>query len=331
MTLTVVVRSGVGESPPSIILDAPRLVIGRGDSCEVRLPDPSVSHRHASIRQRGTDYIVVDEGSTNGTFVGNVRLSPQAPRVLRAREFLRIGRIWLEIRIDASPLVTTNHAATKELALALVAHALKADGESCTTRIVVSQGPDQGKSLALTELDRPYVLGRAKGCDLVLDDTDASRRHVEFTWTRGGVQVRDLGAKNGTLVGDKRLGSGSSMTLPGGAEIVIGANRLLCEDPISEALAELERAADERLVDGDPVPPPDEPEPREADAKPEESQAPPPPEPQQAPVRDKLRPTASSRPGVRRSWTGTDLLVVLVALLVIGLSLFGLSWLLGSD
>ena len=75
MALTVVVRSGDHPTPLKISLDAPRIVIGRGDGCEIRLPDPSVSHRHASIRQRGSDYVVVDEGSTNGTFVGPVRLS----------------------------------------------------------------------------------------------------------------------------------------------------------------------------------------------------------------------------------------------------------------
>src|SRR6188474_810176 len=77
---------GGGQAAPrpplSITLDAPRVIIGRGEGCEVRLPDASVSHRHASIRQRGAEYIVLDEGSANGTFVGPVRLSPQAPRVL---------------------------------------------------------------------------------------------------------------------------------------------------------------------------------------------------------------------------------------------------------
>ena len=84
MALTVVVRSGDLKSQATITFDAPRIVIGRGDGCEIRLPDPSVSHRHASIRQRGTDYVVIDEGSSNGTFVGPVRLSPQAPRVVRS-------------------------------------------------------------------------------------------------------------------------------------------------------------------------------------------------------------------------------------------------------
>ena len=57
MALTIVLRAAGGEGPKrdpmALTFDAPRVVIGRGEGCEVRLPDPSVSHRHASIRQRG--------------------------------------------------------------------------------------------------------------------------------------------------------------------------------------------------------------------------------------------------------------------------------------
>ena len=67
MALTVVVRSGELEDHPELTFDSPRVVIGRGSSCEIRLPDSSVSLRHASFRQRGGDYIVLDEGSTNGS------------------------------------------------------------------------------------------------------------------------------------------------------------------------------------------------------------------------------------------------------------------------
>ncbi|HXK19555.1 MAG TPA: FHA domain-containing protein, partial [Polyangiaceae bacterium] len=120
MALTVVVRSGDHPTPLKISLDAPRIVIGRGDGCEIRLPDPSVSHRHASIRQRGSDYVVVDEGSTNGTFVGPVRLSPQAPRVVKSGELVRIGRIWLELTVEPGPPTDDAQQATREIALALV-------------------------------------------------------------------------------------------------------------------------------------------------------------------------------------------------------------------
>src|SRR3954447_20325741 len=107
MAVTIVVRAGGEGAELSLTLDAPRLIIGRGEGCEVRLPDPSVSHRHASIRQRGTEYVVIDEGSSNGTFVGPVRLSAQAPRVLRHRDLIRVGRIWLEVRVEQA-LPTVN-------------------------------------------------------------------------------------------------------------------------------------------------------------------------------------------------------------------------------
>src|SRR6185503_6603057 len=128
MALTVVIRSGELKMPATITFDAPRIVIGRGDGCEVRLPDPSVSHRHASIRQRGTEYIVMDEGSSNGTFVGPVRLSPQAPRVLKSGDLVRVGRVWLEVLIEQVPPTVNAPLATREMALALIGSALAAEG-----------------------------------------------------------------------------------------------------------------------------------------------------------------------------------------------------------
>ena len=53
MAVTIVVLSADSDPLPSITFDAPRVVLGRGEGTDVRLPDPSVSHRHASLRQRG--------------------------------------------------------------------------------------------------------------------------------------------------------------------------------------------------------------------------------------------------------------------------------------
>src|SRR5687767_8377768 len=181
MALTVVVRSGDHPIPLKISLDAPRIVIGRGEGCEIRLPDPSVSHRHASIRQRGSDYVVVDEGSTNGTFVGPVRLSPQAPRVVRSGELLRVGRIWLELTIETVPATADAQLTTREIALSLVSSALAAQGEAASAKLMVHSGPDQGQELLLSEPGRAYVIGRGPGLDLTLTDVDCSRRHVEVT------------------------------------------------------------------------------------------------------------------------------------------------------
>src|SRR6516162_9026104 len=135
MPITVIVRSaseGDGTSPAlpergrtpegtpesRLTFDGTqRIVIGRGPSCDVRLPDATVSHRHASLRAQGADFVLVDEGSTNGTFVGGVRVAARTSRIVRTGDLVRLGRMWLEMRIDHRPITRDVAAATRELAL----------------------------------------------------------------------------------------------------------------------------------------------------------------------------------------------------------------------
>ena len=50
------------------------------------------------------------------------------------------------------------------------------------------------------------VVGRNEACDLVLDDKKVSAVHMELVATERGVRVRDLGSRNGTFVGETRIG-----------------------------------------------------------------------------------------------------------------------------
>ena len=329
MALTVIVRSGDAKAAPKVTFDAPRMVVGRGEGCDVRLPDPSVSHRHASIRQRGSEYIVVDEGSTNGTFVGPVRLSPHAPRVVRSGDMLRIGRIWLELRVEHVVPTAAANVATKEIALGLVADALAAQGDPSAVRVFVTEGPDAGRELCLTEPGRSYVLGRGQGVDLVLDDADASRKHVEVQRRGSQILVRDLGSKNGASLGETRLEAGKDVPWPAGTPLRVGTNLLSFEDPVSEALAELERAADERMRDDDLVDAPNtSPAPAEAAA---EDTSPPRgaelgPRPA-SPIAKAPERAAKKASPTRRVWTFSDVVVALIAIAVLVVSALGLIWL----
>jgi hypothetical protein len=60
-----------------IAVGAQPLVLGRLPECAVVLNDPNVSRRHAEIRRRGPDVVVVDLNSTNGTRVNGVRVKEQ--------------------------------------------------------------------------------------------------------------------------------------------------------------------------------------------------------------------------------------------------------------
>jgi len=321
MALTVIVRGPGGDT--RLTFDGTqRVVIGRGASCDVRLPDPSVSHRHASLRAQGADFVLVDEGSSNGTFVGGVRIAPRTSRIVRSGDLARLGRVWIELRVDQSPTTRDVAAATRDLALALVAQAMDTAGRSRVPRVVVLEGHDQGAAVELTESDRPYVVGRGPGCDLPLGDGDASREHLHVIRRAAGVFVRDLGAKNGSSLGDYAVPSEREAAWRSAQMVRVGRTVLALEEPLFDTLARIEEAPDEPLPPDASAPPP-----------PASSEAPasmPAPEPEgAAPVAEvptQQAPTTNSRP--RHGWSAFDFAVVAAAVSVLALSLAGLVWLL---
>jgi pSer/pThr/pTyr-binding forkhead associated (FHA) protein len=327
-------KEKVGDDPPTLTLDGSRIVIGRGAGSEVRLPDVSVSHRHASIRVSGSEYVLVDEGSTNGTVVGGVRLSPHTPRALRSGDLVRIGRVWLEVRFDQKPPTRDVSGATRDIALALVADAMALMGDDVVPRVRVVEGADMGATLPLAEEGRVYLVGRAAEIDLPLEDAEASRQHLQIVRRGNAVLVRDLGSKNPAQLGGTPLSSDRDAPWRGQAVIRIGATVLALEEPVAAALAELEQADDEPVALGDAPPPPSPRGEGEGDAREASSSkpevAPSPSARTAAPVASPpaLENTVKLKRPRRRRWSGTDFAVVIAALGVIALSAAGLYWLL---
>jgi hypothetical protein len=58
-------------------IDKPRIVMGRED-VDLALDDPEISRHHAAIEIRGEEVLLVDLGSTNGTFMGDQPISRAA-------------------------------------------------------------------------------------------------------------------------------------------------------------------------------------------------------------------------------------------------------------
>jgi two-component system, cell cycle response regulator len=69
-------------------LDRREMVVGRGVEADIWIEDPGVSRRHALIRRVEDQYIIVDLGSTNGTFVND---SPARSTVLSPGDRIQIG------------------------------------------------------------------------------------------------------------------------------------------------------------------------------------------------------------------------------------------------
>jgi|GEM_PF-1678250 len=85
-TLRAILRhDDAGSSLPVLALDwsgTPHdLLVGRGSGCDIGLPNPTVSRRHARLIFRDGAWIIQDLGSTNGltvngVLVGRCRLYP---------------------------------------------------------------------------------------------------------------------------------------------------------------------------------------------------------------------------------------------------------------
>ncbi|MEI8268874.1 MAG: DUF3662 and FHA domain-containing protein [Acidimicrobiaceae bacterium] len=60
-----------------------------------------------------------------------------------------------------------------------------------------------GRSFAIG--DRPLIIGRSPDVDVVINDTNTSRRHAEVWKTSEGIAVRDLQSTNGTYVNGHKI------------------------------------------------------------------------------------------------------------------------------
>ncbi len=239
--------TNVGEEEQSELLyefDQDLVHIGRGPAADVRLPDPTVSALHASIRLRGTRYVLLDEGSTNGTWIGSRRLPTGRPHPLQDGDVIQVGIFRLRFESGVAVVEATAIDRTGALARLLVRRVLAGEEPLQPPRLVVLNGSQAGRVLDLPAPPARLVVGRARDCDLALDDADASRRHCELQVRSDGVDLVDLGSKNGTLLAERPV---ERATLRHGQQILVGATLLLFEDPAAERLDALATEEDAPL------------------------------------------------------------------------------------
>ncbi len=79
---------------------AGKLLVGSGPLCELRVADPTVSRRHASLVVTDAGLLVTDLGSTNGTFVNDERVTERRP--LRDGDQIKVGRSILKFMSGAN-------------------------------------------------------------------------------------------------------------------------------------------------------------------------------------------------------------------------------------
>jgi hypothetical protein len=121
--------------------DAP-VTFGRGEDCDIVIPDPAVSRHHAELRQEADGFIVSDRGSANGTRVnGTLITGPQ--RLRPGDEILVATHLFRFEPVDAGALTVPVSAR----------RTTEAEKNSSVLRVTISGGGPVGLAFALLLAD----------------------------------------------------------------------------------------------------------------------------------------------------------------------------------
>jgi cytochrome P450 / NADPH-cytochrome P450 reductase len=199
----------------------PSYQIGRDPQSDIVISDDRVSWQHAVLQLEDGWWVLVDSGSTNGTYDGGRRVD--------------------RIRIDRECLVRLGHPADGPVLSCAVGEASPAVPARPPTRMDADTLGVGGAAAAfiqpmqselVTPADVPAEaqprpaetlrVGRAPDNDIVVWHEDASWHHAELRNLAGGYRIVDLGSSNGTFVNGQRV---TDAALSEGDIVAIGSSR----------------------------------------------------------------------------------------------------------
>ena len=99
MAKLVVLSAGFNGRTHDLNVD--KTTIGRVEDNTFQIADPSVSSHHCEIVLRGSDVVIHDLGSTNGSFINGDKITES---VLKPGQTLKLGQIELQLVPDGAPM-----------------------------------------------------------------------------------------------------------------------------------------------------------------------------------------------------------------------------------
>ena len=219
------------------------ITIGRDAGCDVVVPSPEVSRKHAELMASAGGYTVTDL-STNGVFVNGERVA--RVRTLARGDVLRLGTEEFRFYADVLPTPAAMPAAVPapvqvpvaaSVSAPVVAAAAVSPGASAletppaharadirpvlATLELMNEGALKGKRF---EIRAPLThVGRGAHNDIVLTDDTVSDSHAKIQKRETGWILVDMGSSNGTYAGGQRING--EATLTGQASVRFGAIR----------------------------------------------------------------------------------------------------------
>jgi predicted component of type VI protein secretion system len=99
MAKLVVLSAGMNGRTHELNVD--KTTIGRVEDNTFQIADPSVSSHHCEALLRGSDVVIKDLNSTNGSFINGEKISES---VLKPGQTLRLGQIEIQLLTEGMPM-----------------------------------------------------------------------------------------------------------------------------------------------------------------------------------------------------------------------------------
>lgn len=80
-------------------LHTDRTTIGRVEDNTFHIADPSISSHHCEVQLRGSDIVIRDLNSTNGTFINGNKIEES---ILKPGQTLRLGQVEMKLEVEGT-------------------------------------------------------------------------------------------------------------------------------------------------------------------------------------------------------------------------------------
>jgi pSer/pThr/pTyr-binding forkhead associated (FHA) protein len=174
------------------------ITIGRGSKNDIIIDDNDVSREHCRLVRVSENYELQDVASTNGTFVNGQRVT--TGRELHSGQMIELGEmITLEYQRDLSEVLESSTENNYTPNLSKVTPVASSD----TYALVVEIGPNPRRIYTLKNDN--ITIGRDLSNDIVIQDPEVSRWHLQLFRSPDGYSIKDMGSTNGSVLNGIRL------------------------------------------------------------------------------------------------------------------------------
>ncbi|MCA9114895.1 MAG: FHA domain-containing protein, partial [Planctomycetaceae bacterium] len=188
---------------PPVVKDIlrPTTVIGSADHCNVRLQAPGILPVHTVLTLDGSELLLRDIGSRQGTLVNGERVSRHR---LTDGDTVQIGPFPFVVEASLPVDGATDRGHDAPSSPSATDPAATAGGEPAGTAQLVHVSRDGGR-MVKNLMRETTLFGSARGCSVQLAAEDIEPVHCMVTRDGGLLRLRDLRSRTGTFLNGERV------------------------------------------------------------------------------------------------------------------------------